>query len=87
MDRVGKTKIISYHNIAYKTYNNYHTKLFDNYYDGVTDLINEVLNKKDISDKEFTIKFLSTDTLVLPIDKEDCVKVITNFYFELTEYE
>lgn len=54
------------------------------WYNVITDDINNVLNDKTLSKYEFDVEFISTDTM--SIYQDDKFKVITVMYFKLTEY-
>ena len=50
-----------------------------------TEEINEILKDKTLSEYEFDVEFISTDTMSIA-EGEDKFKVITVMYFKLTEY-
>lgn len=54
------------------------------WFDTITEGINEVLKDKTLSEYEFEVEFVSTDTM--SIAEGEKFKVITIMYFKLTEY-
>jgi hypothetical protein len=54
------------------------------WFDKIDEDINDVLKDKTLSDYEFEVEFISTDTM--SIAEEEKFKVITVMYFKLTEY-
>lgn len=54
------------------------------WFDTTTEDINKILKDKTLSDYEFEVEFISTDTM--SIAEEEKFKVITVMYFKLTEY-
>ena len=55
------------------------------WFDTTTEDINKILKDKTLSEYEFEIEFISTDTVSIA-EGEDKFKVITVMYFKLTEY-
>lgn len=55
------------------------------WFDKIDEDINDVLKDKTLSDYEFEVEFISTDTMSIA-EGEDKFKVITVMYFKLTEY-
>lgn len=54
------------------------------WFDKIDEDINDVLKDKTLSEYEFEVEFISTDTM--SIAEEEKFKVITVMYFKLTEY-
>ena len=54
------------------------------WFDTTTEDINEILKDKTLSEYEFDVEFISTDTM--SIAEWEKIKVITVMYFKLTEY-
>ena len=71
-------KLSSSRTVDYPTYH------YWKWFDGITEEINEILNDKTLSEYEFDVEFISTDTM--SIAEENKFKVITVMYFKLTEY-
>ena len=74
ISRVNKSRTINY-----PTYHEWE------WFDTTTEDINDVLKDKTLSDYEFDVEFISTDTMSIA-EGEDKFKVITVMYFKLTEY-
>lgn len=74
ISRVNKSKTMNY-----PTYHDW------KWFDTTTEDINDVLKDKTLSDYEFEVEFISTDTMSIA-EGEDKFKVITVMYFKLTEY-
>ena len=55
------------------------------WFDKTTEDINKILKDKTLSEYEFEVEFISTDTMSIA-EGEDKFKVITVMYFKLTEY-
>lgn len=55
------------------------------WFDTTTEDINKILKDKTLSEYEFEVEFISTDTMSIA-EGEDKFKVITVMYFKLTEY-
>ena len=55
------------------------------WFDKIDEDINDVLKDKTLSEYEFEVEFISTDTMSIA-EGEDKFKVITVMYFKLTEY-
>ena len=67
--------------LEYPTYPAHHNW---EWFDDITEEINEILNDKTLSEYEFDVEFISTDTM--SIAEENKFKVMTVMYFKLTEY-
>ena len=67
--------------LEYPTYPAHHNW---EWFDDITEEINEILNDKTLSEYEFDVEFISTDTMSIAEDNK--FKVITVMYFKLTEY-
>ena len=74
ISRVNKSKTMNY-----PTYHDW------KWFDTTTEDINDVLKDKTLSEYEFDVEFISTDTMSIA-EGEDKFKVITVMYFKLTEY-
>ena len=74
ISRVNKSKTMNY-----PTYHDW------KWFDTTTEDINDVLKDKTLSEYEFEVEFISTDTMSIA-EGEDKFKVITVMYFKLTEY-
>ena len=74
ISRVNKSRTINY-----PTYHEWE------WFDTTTEDINKILKDKTLSDYEFEVEFISTDTMSIA-EGEDKFKVITVMYFKLTEY-
>lgn len=74
ISRVNKSKTMNY-----PTYHDW------KWFDTTTEDINEILQDKTLSEYEFEVEFISTDTMSIA-EGEDKFKVITVMYFKLTEY-
>lgn len=74
ISRVNESRTINY-----PTYHEWE------WFDTTTENINKVLKDKTLSEYEFEIEFISTDTMSIA-EGEDKFKVITVMYFKLTEY-
>jgi hypothetical protein len=74
ISRVNKSRTINY-----PTYHEW------GWFDTTTEDINKILKDKTLSEYEFEIEFISTDTMSIA-EGEDKFKVITVMYFKLTEY-
>lgn len=74
ISRVNKSRTINY-----PTYHKW------GWFDTTTEDINEILKDKTLSEYEFEVEFISTDTMSIA-EGEDKFKVITVMYFKLTEY-
>ena len=76
ISRVSHSEVLEYP--TYPAHHNWE------WFDDITEEINEILNDKTLSEYEFDVEFISTDTM--SIAEEDKFKVITVMYFKLTEY-
>lgn len=74
ISRVNESRTINY-----PTYHDWE------WFDTTTEDINKILKDKTLSEYEFEIEFISTDTMSIA-EGEDKFKVITVMYFKLTEY-
>lgn len=74
ISRVNKSRTINY-----PTYHEWE------WFDTTTEDINKILKDKTLSEYEFEVEFISTDTMSIA-EGEDKFKVITVMYFKLTEY-
>lgn len=74
ISRVNKSKTMNY-----PTYHDW------KWFDTTTEDINDILKDKTLSEYEFEVEFISTDTMSIA-EGEDKFKVITVMYFKLTEY-
>lgn len=74
ISRVNESRTINY-----PTYHEW------GWFDTTTEDINKILKDKTLSEYEFEIEFVSTDTMSIA-EGEDKFKVITVMYFKLTEY-
>ena len=74
ISRVNKSKTMNY-----PTYHDW------KWFDTTTEDINKILKDKTLSEYEFEVEFISTDTMSIA-EGEDKFKVITVMYFKLTEY-
>lgn len=73
------SRVNSSRTINYPTYHDWE------WFDTTTEDINKILNDKALSEYEFEVEFISTDTMSIA-EGEDKFKVITVMYFKLTEY-
>ena len=76
ISRISQSEVLEYP--TYPAHHNWE------WFDGITEEINEILNDKTLSEYEFDVEFISTDTM--SIAEENKFKVITVMYFKLTEY-
>ena len=74
ISRVNESRTINY-----PTYHEW------GWFDTTTEDINKILKDKTLSEYEFEVEFISTDTMSIA-EGEDKFKVITVMYFKLTEY-
>lgn len=74
ISRVNESRTINY-----PTYHEWE------WFDTTTEDINKILKDKTLSEYEFEVEFISTDTMSIA-EGEDKFKVITVMYFKLTEY-
>ena len=76
ISRVSKSGVLEYP--TYPAHHNWE------WFDDITEEINEILKDKTLSEYEFDVEFISTDTM--SIAEENKFKVMTVMYFKLTEY-
>lgn len=76
ISRVSQSKVLEYP--TYPANRNWE------WFDDITEEINEILKDKTLSEYEFNVEFISTDTM--SIAEENKFKVMTVMYFKLTEY-
>ena len=74
ISRVNESRTINY-----PTYHEW------GWFDTTTEDINKILKDKTLSEYEYEVEFISTDTMSIA-EGEDKFKVITVMYFKLTEY-
>lgn len=74
ISRVNESRTVNY-----PTYHDW------KWFDTTTEDINKILKDKTLSEYEFEVEFISTDTMSIA-EGEDKFKVITVMYFKLTEY-